>query len=338
MQNTAITNDNAALFVGAPVYSRNRQGYVTAIRERTAQTFMIGRNMRENHFDVDIAWCDGTFAELPDGMVNDYIEEAARCRMTPISEGEARDMLANAKAEKARQQDRARADAELTREAYKIFREDAARRLPAWAKAVIVAEHVTDDSDTMSDYFASKKGRTIILAFSKSTRDLFPELRNAALNHAETAHLATAPENAEHREKWSMGAGYYLKVGGRHSTGWQIRKLGLYDRGADNIPMGEWSLAEVAAPAPVQAPADEPDAPAAGMTIEKHIHTKKGFDMWVAVMSERVDRDTYDSLLDKARDFREWLESHNSYCEEIDAGAFKESGTGVATCLVVIDQ
>ena len=32
-------------------------------------------------------------------------------------------------------------------------------------------------------------------------------------------------EKIEHREKWSMGAGYYLKDGGRNSTGWSVRKI-----------------------------------------------------------------------------------------------------------------
>lgn len=31
-------------------------------------------------------------------------------------------------------------------------------------------------------------------------------------------------QSVEHREKWSMGAGYYLKAGGRYSTGWRVRK------------------------------------------------------------------------------------------------------------------
>jgi hypothetical protein len=31
----------------------------------------------------------------------------------------------------------------------------------------------------------------------------------------------------EHREKWSMGHGYYLAADGRYSTGWQVRKQPL---------------------------------------------------------------------------------------------------------------
>lgn len=31
-------------------------------------------------------------------------------------------------------------------------------------------------------------------------------------------------ESVEHREKWSMGAGYYLKAGYRHGSGWRVKK------------------------------------------------------------------------------------------------------------------
>ena len=31
-------------------------------------------------------------------------------------------------------------------------------------------------------------------------------------------------ESVEHREKYSMGAGYYLKGSGRYSSGWRVRK------------------------------------------------------------------------------------------------------------------
>ena len=47
-------------------------------------------------------------------------------------------------------------------------------------------------------------------------------MRKAAANAPETADLATAPADAEHREKYSMGHGYYLATA-RHS-GWHVRK------------------------------------------------------------------------------------------------------------------
>ncbi len=92
--------------------------------------------------------------------------------------------------------------------------------IPEGVKALIIAELMEDDSDTMSDYFASHSTKVIILAFSTHTRDLFPEMRKAALNCPDTAYLAT--EGEEHREKYSMGEGYYI---GARRSGWRISKL-----------------------------------------------------------------------------------------------------------------
>ena len=121
------------------------------------------------------------------------------------------------------------------------FRKVAAEKTPSWAKAVIVAELVEDKSDLMTDYHGHAIKRTIILGFSKHKRDLFGEMRKAALNHPETAFLYNAPKDAEHREKYSMGGGYYLKNEWRHDNGWSVSKKPFYDMG-DNVPMGEWSL------------------------------------------------------------------------------------------------
>ena len=60
---------------------------------------------------------------------------------------------------------------------------------PAWAVTAIVAEYQIDACDTQSDYFATRCGRTIFLAWSKHERHLFPEMRKAAAQRPETAHL-----------------------------------------------------------------------------------------------------------------------------------------------------
>jgi hypothetical protein len=178
-----------------------------------------------------------------------------------------------------------------------IPRADLAR--PAWAKAAILASYEEDHCDPMTDYFAVHRTRTVFLAWSAHTRDLFPELRKAAATFAETAHLGpgkdrytarvvvaadildngtaywkgtpspwhtdlyggqdaptfttlaeaeafTASKGAphdiwfgetrgtfewsigktsiEHREKYSMGHGYYLKASGTYSSGWTVYK------------------------------------------------------------------------------------------------------------------
>lgn len=72
----------------------------------------------------------------------------------------------------------------------------------------------------------------------------------------------------EHREKYSMGDGYYLKAGFGDSTGWAVKKRGFYR--ADDRGPAEW------ADEPAAATADAPDtAPTAG-GITVTINAAKG--------------------------------------------------------------
>lgn len=94
--------------------------------------------------------------------------------------------------------------------------------MPADAKAIIVAHLHENDSDPYTDYHGCHTVRTVILGFSTHTRDIFSEMRRAAANFDETAHLAEPNPGYEHREKYSMGHGYYL--GGSYYSGWIIEK------------------------------------------------------------------------------------------------------------------
>ncbi|MFR0678804.1 fusion protein [Dysgonomonas mossii] len=100
--------------------------------------------------------------------------------------------------------------------------------LPENALGVIVARLKQDESDSQTDYFASRTTRTVILGFSTHKRDIFSEMRKHASNFEETAYLAEYNEDYEHREKYSMGAGYYL--GESKYSGWIIEKCPIYQR------------------------------------------------------------------------------------------------------------
>ena len=100
--------------------------------------------------------------------------------------------------------------------------------LPENTQAVIVARLKQDESDSQTDYFASRTTRTVILGFSTHKRDIFSEMRKHASNFEETAYLAEYNEDYEHREKYSMGAGYYL--GESKYSGWIIEKVSMYSR------------------------------------------------------------------------------------------------------------
>lgn len=122
-----------------------------------------------------------------------------------------------------------------------------AKYIPADAAALIVAELETDDCDSMTDYFNTTHSGLVVLGWSTHKRDIFSEMRKHAHKIPETEHLATPPNvnrnreektdvnkswwhpSDEHREKYSMGAGYYLKGVGRYSTGWKIEKSRKYN-------------------------------------------------------------------------------------------------------------
>ena len=127
----------------------------------------------------------------------------------------------------AREKQEARQKEQEHSEQLKIIGKERLQNLvPQDVKAVIVAELHEDDSNSMTDYFGYNTTRTVILGFSTHTRDLFSELRKYAAAFEKTAHLAEENKEYEHREKYSMGDGYYL--GKSKYSGWIVKKQKYY--------------------------------------------------------------------------------------------------------------
>jgi hypothetical protein len=139
------------------------------------------------------------------------------------------------KAEQIAQQERAEAQqAHERREQSKAIGSERLQNLiPADAKAIIIAELRKDESERMTDYYAHGTDRTVILGFSKHTKDLFSEMRKYAANFEGTAYLAAENEKYEHREKYSMGDGYYL--GESKYYGWIVKKEKLGNKREEAI-------------------------------------------------------------------------------------------------------
>jgi hypothetical protein len=109
-----------------------------------------------------------------------------------------------------------------------IGRERLKELIPADAQAVIIACEREDESDSQTDYFASRTVRTVILGFSTHAKNSFQEMRNYTGNFEETAYLSDKNEDYEHRENYTGGHGYYLGESKYH--GWIIEKERIYDR------------------------------------------------------------------------------------------------------------
>lgn len=126
--------------------------------------------------------------------------------------------------------------------------EKLSKLIPTWAKSALIAtkeEYDHKSSDPMSDYDQCKTTSKVILGFSKHTRNLFPEMRKAAENYAETKFLANTDNGFEKREVYSMGKGVYLSEKDGWSRGWYIRKVKFYQTNNMDIALkdiGECNL------------------------------------------------------------------------------------------------
>jgi hypothetical protein len=137
-------------------------------------------------------------------------------------------LLQEAQQKKKAEQEEAEKEQARVEEVKKIGRLCMIAILPENALAVIVARLKQNESDSQTDYFASSVQRTVILGFSTHKRDIFSEMRKHAPNFEETAYLAEYNEDYEHREKYSMGDGYYL--GESKYSGWIIEKVPIYKK------------------------------------------------------------------------------------------------------------
>lgn len=136
-------------------------------------------------------------------------------------------LLTKAKEKKAE----AERKAEEEREEYSRIAKIGAERLrplvPTDAKAVIIGTLRVNECDSYTDYYDYSIARTVILGFSKHTRNLFSEMRKHAANFEGTAYLAEYNADYEHRENYSMGDGMYL--GKYKYSGWTVEKEPVYD-------------------------------------------------------------------------------------------------------------
>ena len=209
----------------------------------------------------------------------------------------------------------------LKRKEEAIFRESL--NIPEDAKAVIVASFTSPcpSSDPYSDYYASTTDNVIILAWSKHTRDLFPEMRKAALNHESTKALNDKELSTEHREKYSMGAGFYLTDKDYIRNGIEIKKITFQYSKTDEdkarrIPMGEIAIPGYVA-RNVESEEDTNDENSAAedkptlgamklKPIETMVHSTKGHTIFVVNLEDRVNKPMFIELNNLAK-------SHNGY-------------------------
>ena len=136
-------------------------------------------------------------------------------------------LLTQAKEKKAEAERKAEEASEEYERIAKIGTERLRPLIPTDTKAVIIGTLRVNECDSYTDYYDYSIARTVILGFSKHTRNLFSEMRKHAANFEETAYLAEYNADYEHRENYSLGDGMYL--GRNKYSGRTIEKEPIYD-------------------------------------------------------------------------------------------------------------
>jgi hypothetical protein len=100
---------------------------------------------------------------------------------------------------------------------------------------------------------------------------------------------------------------YNTQLAGEFTTSMIHRLIG---GSLDDLSTEFWQALRPEAPEPPPEPPPTPATPtstnAGGFTIEEHTHTKKGFQMFICIINERVGRAEYLRLLAAARDLKGW--------------------------------
>ena len=152
------------------------------------------------------------------------------------------------------------------------LRDECITKMPAGAKALIVAQYVEDSSDSMSDYFANVTRRVVAIGWRFTAREDFARLRTVAGTFVETEHLSSDEaltawqtkngyrhhDTLEHRDNYSMGQGNYLSDHGWDGagTGWVVRSYPV----KNGQPFYWPTITEVHLPEPTSAAATATEA------------------------------------------------------------------------------
>ncbi len=298
---------DSKISINNPVATNKGVGYIVDIAPAsTSGQMLIGVGMLKIEHDVTVIYTDGQKSVIDEHTAARIVADAKARNLQDLSDDEKAVLIERAndyEIEQVKRREAHRAKMFEENKKRKEQKEAWLKKVPSWAKSILVATYSEDDSDSMTDYHGAKNYRHVVIGFSKHNRDLFPEMRKAAAGFKPTQHLATAPESAEHREKYSMGGGYYLKDGYRYSTGWQVCKEHI-DRGADYEMMTDEDRAEIETPVKSADPVSNRGG--AVYHINEIFHEKRQTKIFICSPSEFMPKDKYYSELAAAKLLNGW--------------------------------
>ncbi|WP_010323634.1 hypothetical protein [Marinobacterium stanieri] len=309
------TEVGSAGLVGRALY-RSRdgaRGYVVASHESEHTTYTLGAQGMEqdSRTVVDVVWLPLEGGEVmrrspaPLSQAQEWLN--SRYNWAAITPAQAE---ALASAQENEQNAKMRAT-ELKRQKEEqeaqAFRDELAKRMPEDCRGVIVAELEASKCDSMTDYFASKTTRVVIIGFSTHNRNNFNEMRKAIAaadlaDVPELAKLADKDQGEECRENWSMGKGFYLQeVGASSYSGWEVRKIRAWRDNAltaSDVPVGELRMPGGGEPDPEPRKRKESSDKAEGVSVRLNAE-KQGVEV---VFSSKPGEEVRAQL--KAQGFR----------------------------------
>lgn len=192
-----------------------RDGTITAVhgtpQPENVRTIGNGFMVTGGQAHIDVLWDDDTESRMIPEAIVYGVQWRIAPHMQPASEWQPR--LTATKARQETEEQRREIARRVRKERIQQGREILAKLAPG-VEYFIVANLQRDDSDTMTDYFATSTVQTHILATSKHGKDLFAEMRKAAARFEHTKHLGPGCDEYTPRivasQDYIDSSGYYV--------------------------------------------------------------------------------------------------------------------------------
>ncbi|MEG3766539.1 hypothetical protein [Alteromonas sp. 14N.309.X.WAT.G.H12] len=154
----------------------------------------------------------------------------------PLSIEHVQNAIAFVKSEEERKRQLELDRVQKENESFEQFAAHIDEHMPHGTKAVIIAERVGNDSNSLEDYYGSISLDCVIVGWSSHNRNLFPEMRKAAKRFAPVEHLAELPKDMEHKRSYGSKRAFLKESSNEYADGWMVYKINLFDAGARYIP------------------------------------------------------------------------------------------------------
>ena len=306
---------------GTPVFNRrinscgNFNGHIVKSEKAHKKEYLLiggKKPLDPINEEITIVWTNNKIETIPAQYVDKWLatdETSPHLSIEDCNDLYAQALKIQEDARKAHQQEqRQKLEKQEKFEAY------ARTLIPDGTKAVIVAELKVNDSDLMSDYFASHNARAVAIAWSKTTRNSFPEMRKAALTFKPTEDMADPERSREERYRFHLE-----ELSGNSHSGWHILKYSIgsnegnsnfsipFDEISDHLTNVSTNQTNSTKPS-TQTQPDNPSLPGKlQLKITDQHNDKRNFDYRLITLETNIPRKQFLDLLERCKtEFGGW--------------------------------